>query len=155
MTAHAIEDAAAQLRRLLLAIPALADDRPHRMADIAEAVGTDETTLARDLRSLVTRFEDGPRGFIDEVQLLLGHDTVQLHSTLFRRPMGLSRSELRALELGLVMLKHEIMPHEHSTLESARERINGAAMAAEPRFDVEPHILLAEPSIAAQNMGLT
>jgi proteasome accessory factor C len=130
MAERVIEDAAAQLHRLLLAIPALADDKPHPIADVARSVGTDDTTLTRDLRTLVTRFEDGPPGFMDGVQVLLAADTVQVRTTAFRRPMGLSRSELRALELGLAMLRHEVAPHEQSALEQAHARVTEAAMRA-------------------------
>ena len=125
-----VEDAAAQLHRLLLAIPTLADDQPHRIADVAAQVGTTAETLARDLRTLVTRFDDGAPGFIEGVQLFLDAETVQLQSQLFRRPMGLTRSELRALELGLAMLQRDVPPDERSTLDSARARVRHVAMAA-------------------------
>jgi proteasome accessory factor C len=125
-----VDDAAAQLRRLLLAIPALADDQPHRIADIAHAVGSDATTLANDLRTLVTRFDDGAPGWVEGVRLLFGTDTVQLHSQLFRRPMGLSRPELRALELGLAILQRDVAPEERGALDAARTRVQRVAMRA-------------------------
>ncbi|HEY5220264.1 MAG TPA: hypothetical protein VIJ16_10675, partial [Gemmatimonadaceae bacterium] len=65
MSARTTDDAASQLRRLLIAIPTLADDQPHPIADVAALVGVDVDTLARDLRTLVTRFEDGPGGFME------------------------------------------------------------------------------------------
>ena len=87
MSRRTVDDAASQLRRLLIAIPALADDSPHRIADIAAMVGVSEDTLTRDLFTLVTRFDDGPGGFVEGVRLAFSSDTVQLESHLFRRPM--------------------------------------------------------------------
>jgi predicted DNA-binding transcriptional regulator YafY len=123
MSPSAVHDSAAQLKRLLAAIPELADDKPHRLADVAARVGTDEGTLSRDLRTLVTRFGDEPGGFVEGVQLLFDEATVQLRSSLLKRPMGLSRSELRALELGLAVLRQEATPPEQPTVDSARARV--------------------------------
>ena len=134
MTPRAVDDAASQLRRLLIAIPALADDRPHRIADVAQLVGVSEDILARDLRTLVTRFDDGPGGFMEGVRLAFASDTVQLESTLFRRPMGLTGSELGAVELGLTALAQELPPHEAAVAERARERVADAST----ELDVEP-----------------
>lgn len=127
MTARTVDDAATQLRRLLIAIPALADDSPHRIADIATLVGVSEDTLAKDLRTLVTRFDDGPGGFLEGVRLAFDSDTVQLQSHIFRRPMGLTSSELAAVELGLAALARELPPHEAAVAERARERVVDAA----------------------------
>ena len=127
MSPRTVDHAASQLRRLLIAIPALADDRPHRIADVAELVGVSVDTLARDLRTLVTRFEDGPGGFMEGVRLAFTSDTVQLESTLFRRPMGLTPGELGALELGLAALARELPPHEAAVASRARERMAEAS----------------------------
>ncbi len=125
----AVVDAAAQLRRILLALPKLADDRPHSVAQVARAVGTDPATLVRDLQALVTRVDDVPGAFIDGVQLLLTAETVELTSTVLRRPMRLSLGELRALELGLALLAQERGPDERPVLEGARERLGKATVA--------------------------
>jgi predicted DNA-binding transcriptional regulator YafY len=130
MTTASAQDSAAQLKRLLAAIPELADDKPHRLAEIAVRVGTDEATLSRDLRTLVTRCGDEPGGFIEGVQLLFDEETVQLRSSLLKRPMGLSRAELRALELGLSVIRQESTPADHSTVDGARNRIRQAVAAA-------------------------
>ena len=97
MSPRTLDDAAAQLRRLMQAIPALGDEAPHRMAEIAAIVGVSEEVLARDLRTLVTRYDDEPGGFVEGVQLAFGADSVRLRSQLYRRPMGLSPAELAAL----------------------------------------------------------
>lgn len=122
------QHAAAQLRRLLLALPALADDRSHALHDVAARVGTDVRTLREDLTTLVTRVTDDPGGFTEGVQLLIGAEQVQLAtpSGHFRRPMALSRVELHALELGLAALHHESPPDERAVLVRARERLRKA-----------------------------
>ena len=127
MNPRTADDAASQLRRLLIAIPALADDSPHRIADLAILVGVSEGTLAKDLRTLVTRFDDGPGGFVEGVRLAFSTDSVQLESTFFRRPMGLTPSELGAIELGLAALARELPPHEAAVAERAKERVVRAA----------------------------
>lgn len=127
MTSRTVDDAASQLRRLLIAIPALADDQPHRLADVAAIVGVSEEMLAQDLRTLVTRFDAEPGGFIEGVRLAFASDTVQLESTLFRRPMGLTPDELGALELGLAALEQELPPHEATVAKRARHRVTSAA----------------------------
>lgn len=124
-------NAAAQLRRLLLALPALDDDRAHKLSDVAQRVGTDTDTLERDLRTLVTRVATEPAGFTEGVTLLLGADTVQMQtpSGHFRRPMALSSFELHALELGLTALRQEALPEDHQVIDRARERLRKAISA--------------------------
>lgn len=122
-----VDDAAAQLRRLLLALPALADGEAHQMSEVAAIAGTSPDAVARDLRTLVTRYDNDPGGFIEGVQLAFGADTVRLRSKLFRRPMGLTPAELAALELGLTALQRELPPHEAHVARKARERIAKAA----------------------------
>ncbi len=131
------QTAAAQLKRLLLALPALADDRAHSLRDVAARVGTDVPTLRDDLMTLVTRVSDDPGGFTEGVQLLIGADAVQL-ATLsghFRRPMALSRVELHALELGLATLRHESPPDERAAMLRARDRLR-KAIASLPKDSV-------------------
>ena len=131
MTTPAMETAAAQLKRLLLALPALADDRAHSLADVAARVGTDVPTLRKDLTTLVTRVTDDPGGFTEGVQLLLSGDAVQLATPAghFRRPMALSRVELHALELGLSAVLMESPPDERAAVVRARERLRQAIAA--------------------------
>ena len=116
------DNAAAQLRRILAVIPELADEHEHPLDDVASKVGVDSTTLLKDLESLATRFDE-PGGFVEGVQLYLGSNTVSLVSNHFRRPMRPTVSELRALELGLAMLRSELPPDERSCIESAREKL--------------------------------
>lgn len=123
MTTRTPDDAAKQLRRLLIAIPALADDSPHAIADVAKMVGVDEATLTRDLRTLVTRVGYEPGGFMEPVRLALDSTNVQMEGPVLRRPMGLSPSELGALELGLAALSLELPPHEAAVAQRARQRI--------------------------------
>lgn len=127
MTA-ALLTAAAQLRRLLLALPSLADDRSHSLSEVAARVGTDVPTLREDLMTLVTRVTDDPGGFTEGVQLLIGSDAVRLATPAghFRRPMALTRLELHALELGLAALHQEAPPDERAAMLRARDRLRQA-----------------------------
>jgi predicted DNA-binding transcriptional regulator YafY len=128
---HAATTAADQLRRLLLALPALADDRVHPVAEIAARVGTSDEVIRRDLTTLVNRVGDEPAGFTEGVSLLLSADTVQFltSSGHFRRPMALTRTELQALDLGLAMLAQEAPPDERAVIARARERVRLATAA--------------------------
>ena len=116
------DNAAAQLRRILAVIPELADDVEHPLADVAAKLGVDPATVLKDLESLARRFDE-PGGFVESVQLFLTPDTVSVISNHFRRPMRLTVSELRAIELGLAMLRSELPPDERSAVESARDRL--------------------------------
>ncbi len=124
----ATTNAAAQLRRLLLALPALDDDRAHKLTEVARRVGTDVGTLERDLRTLVTRVAEEPGGFAEGVTLLLGAGTVQMQTPggHFRRPMALSPFELHALELGLTALWQESPPEDQQVIDRARDRVRKA-----------------------------
>jgi proteasome accessory factor C len=137
MTPEMMTTASAQLKRLLLALPSLADDRAHSLRDVAARVGTDVETLRRDLNTLVTRVTDDPGGFTEGVQLLLGSESVQLQTPggHFRRPMALSRVELHALELGLAALQQEAPPDERAAMIRARARLR-KAITKMPNDDV-------------------
>lgn len=150
MTHATLTTAAAQLRRLLLALPTLADDRAHPLAEVADTVGTTVETLRRDLTTLVTRVTDDPAGFTEGVQLLIGSEDVQLTTPNghFRRPMALTRTELHALELGLAALRHEAPPDERGVMDAARERLRKAiaTLPHERIADGDRHLSLgAEP----------
>jgi predicted DNA-binding transcriptional regulator YafY len=122
------ETAAARLRRILLLIPHLADGDEHGVDDLARAIGTDRSTLVRDIETLVTRADD-PGGFVPGVQIYFTGDRVSLTSTPFRRPMRLTSSELGALELGLAMLRAERPPDERKAVNTALERLRKAIVA--------------------------
>lgn len=154
--ANTATSAAEQLRRLLLALPALADDQVHSVAAIAERVGTTDEVIRRDLTTLVNRVGDDPAGFTEGVSLLLGTDTVQFVTAggHFRRPMALTRTELQALDLGLTMLAQESPPDERVVIARARERVRQAATAIPPDDPaVQPERLAAlgnEPEGSAE-----
>jgi proteasome accessory factor C len=149
--------AAEQLRRLLLALPALADDRAHPLAEIAARVGAAEEVLRRDLTMLVSRVSEEPAGFTEGVSLLLGADSVQFQtpSGHFRRPMALTREELHALDLGLAMLQHESPPDERPVLERARARLQRAIGEVANTEHNGRHASLANESSAAQEIRRT
>ncbi len=149
--------AAEQLRRLLLALPTLADDRAHPLSEIAERVGARPEVVLRDLTSLVTRVGDEPAGFTEGVSLLIGTDSVQFQTPggHFRRPMALSREELHALDLGLAMLHHESPPDERGVVERARVRLQGAIGVVANVGNNSRHASLANESPVAQEIRRT
>jgi proteasome accessory factor C len=123
VSALSLTTAAAQLRRILHVIPFLADGEAHSLDEIAECVGVESEVLWRDLHSLTERYVEPPGGFVAGVELFIESDRVELISDHFRRPMRLTVSELRAIELGLAMLRAERPPEEHEVLDRARERL--------------------------------
>jgi predicted DNA-binding transcriptional regulator YafY len=123
-----LTEAAAQLRRLLLALPALEGGKAYRIDEIAAKVGANVDTVARDLRTLVTRTGDEPGGFFERIQLGFDADTVQLQSNVLKYPMALSPTELRAIELGLDVLAREVHPEEAILVERARARVREATV---------------------------
>lgn len=149
--------AAEQLRRLLLVLPALADDHAHPLSEVAARVGASEAVVRRDLTMLVTRVSEEPAGFTEGVSLLLGTDSVQFQtpSGHFRRPMALTRDELHALELGLAMLTHEAPPDERPVLQRARERLERAIGDAADMPPNSRHASLATESEGTQRVRRT
>ena len=131
-----MNDAAAQLRRILHLLPLLADDRAHPIDEVASAVGLDRAALLSDLRSLADRFDD-PGGFVEGVSIFLDGERVSMHSSHFLRPMRLTRAELGALELGLAMLAAERPPEEQRAVARARTRLT-AVLAGTPPDPAEP-----------------
>lgn len=133
--------AAAQLRRILQLIPHLADGQEHTFAELAARVGTDETTVRHDVRSMSERVGDEPGGFVEEVRVFIGTDSVALSSNHFLRPMRLTSAELQALELGLAMLRTERPPDEHAVIDRARSRLREtlSKLPAEPIPELRSH----------------
>ena len=127
--------AAAQLRRLLHLLPEVADGHPRRLDELVARAGTDRRTLVADLRQLAERYDD-PGGFVEGVRIYLGGEDVEVTSSHFLRPMRLTLSELRALELGLAMLAQERPPEERRAIEGARKRLRDA-LAKLPDRDLE------------------
>ena len=129
------EQASTQLRRLLGVIPRLADGDAHPIADVARSAGTTPAVLLKDLHAISERFGAEPAGFVEGLQIYNDGESVQLVSRDFRRPMGLTRPELWALELGLAILAGERPPDERTVLEGARERVR-KAVAKVPKEEI-------------------
>ncbi|HET7623009.1 MAG TPA: hypothetical protein VFK39_13985, partial [Gemmatimonadaceae bacterium] len=123
MSTRTLTTAAAQLRRILHVIPFLSDDEPHSFDEIAERVGVKRDVLQRDLLSLTERYVEPPGGSVSGVELFIESEKVELLTDHFRRPMRLTVSELRALELGLAMLSAERPPEEQEVLDRARDQL--------------------------------
>ena len=125
--------AAEQLRRLLHVIPELAGGDEHALADVAQRLGTDVSTLVADLRSLAERWDD-PGGFVEGVQIEIGATHARIHTDHFRRPMRLTTGELRALELGLAMIQRERPAGERDAISRARGRLEEAIVDTEDDY---------------------
>lgn len=141
MTVPYATTATEQLRRLLLLIPKLEEDAAHPIAELTAIIGSDAATLLRDLRTLLTRDHSEPAGYIEPFTLVLDGQTVRLERpSHFRRPMGLTRHEARALDLALAVLRQEGTPETAVTLDRARTLLAVAAMSA-PEVEEESHAL--------------
>jgi predicted DNA-binding transcriptional regulator YafY len=139
MTGPAASTATEQLRRLLLLIPKLEEEIAHPIEELTAIIGSDATTLLRDLRTLLTRDHPEPAGFIEPFTLVLDGTTVRLERpSHFRRPTGFTRREARALDLALAVLRQEGTPETMVTLDRARALLALAAMSA-PEAEEEPH----------------
>ncbi|MBA3559152.1 MAG: WYL domain-containing protein [Gemmatimonadaceae bacterium] len=114
--------AAAQLRRILHVIPLLGDGKEHELGDLAARVEVERETVVKDLLSVALRFDD-PGGFVEGIQIYVEANRVSLVTRHFLRPMRLTASELRALDLGLAMLRAERLPEKQGAIDRARERL--------------------------------
>ena len=138
--------AAAQLRRILHLIPRLADGERHSLDDVSRLAGVDRTVVLKDIESISERFEV-PGGFVEGLQIYIEADGVSIVPNHFLRPMRLTRSELLALELGLVMLRGERPPEEHRAMDEALARLR-QAVARLPREEIGEDFRVASLSPA-------
>lgn len=138
------DTAAQQLRRILSVIPQFADDADHDIAAIALAAGTTRAQMLRDFDSISQRFDVA--GFVDSVQITVGHETVSMFTNEFHRPMRLTMPELCALELGLTMLRMERTPAEHAVIDTALARLREAItrLPANDRYESLRHATLVD-----------
>ena len=144
------DTAAQQLRRILAVIPRFSDDEDHEIDEIAAAAGTTREQMLRDFDSITQRFDVA--GFVDSVQIIMGHKTVSMVAHEFHRPMRLTMPELCALELGLTMLRLECAPSEHGAIERALDRLRKAItqLPSNDRHEALRHASLADTVNAGQ-----
>lgn len=143
-------DAAAQLRRLLAFLPRIADGQEHSIADVAGRLGVDASTIRQDLHRLSERYGDPP-GWIEKVAVYIESDRVSLEAAShFRRPMRLAPPELRALELGLSILRAESPPERQKLIESLLERLR--QLSSHPERS-EGSAVLDDPAHRAASIG--
>jgi proteasome accessory factor C len=114
--------AAKQLRRILQVIPEIADGNEHKLGVVSKRAGVPKEVLLADLKALADH-QEAPGGYVEDMQIFIGPDSVSVASNEFLRPMGLTHDELRALELGLAMMRSERPPDETAVIESARDRL--------------------------------
>ena len=136
--------AVAQLTRLLHLIPAMADGESHDVGELAAGLGTDASTLLRDLYSVGERY-DLPGGFVEGVQLMVESGRVSATTNHFRRPMRLNAGEVAALALGLSVLRTRRTPADHAVIESARAKLDEIAV----ELSDDP----ISPSVHAASLG--
>lgn len=139
----ATTDASTQLKRLLTIVPRIADGEEHPIASIAEMVGVTPETVANDLVSVGERY-DAPGGFVEGLQVFIESQRVSVRTSHFLRPMRLTGPELRALDLGLAMIRAERSPEEWSAIDRARERIKAVVAKL-------PNDTARESTLAAAN----
>jgi proteasome accessory factor C len=142
-----VNDAARQLRRLLLLIPAIADGEARSIEEVAALAQADRETIFKDLYSLSERFGD-PGGFIPGLEVFVSEREVRVRSAHFQRPMRLSAPELSALDLGLAMLRRERSPEEATVIERARGRLRNA-MSTLSSAQMKADLRFAESGAAA------
>lgn len=115
-----------RLQRLLIALPAMADEPKLTIEELAARVGSDAKTLRADFQSLDR--DDTPPGFVEGIQLFVGSNTVSMRSSHFKRPMRLTRPEVAALELGLGILEQELPVDERHLVVNVRGRLRDIAV---------------------------
>ncbi len=145
--------AAAQLQRLLQLVPALADECEHEIDAVAAQVGSDASTVLKDVYSLVERY-DAPGGFVERVQLYLESGRISARTNHFLRPMRLTLSELSALALGLTVLRRRRTLTEHEVIDRARTQLLAiVAKLPDDPIPVMPYAVVAEDSVRSDVLG--
>ncbi|MCU0618455.1 MAG: WYL domain-containing protein [Gemmatimonadaceae bacterium] len=133
------DDAATQLRRILLVVPRLVPFEPRRAGDLARETGMPVDQLLADLRQLRDHADD-VGGRTAPISVVIEGDgdeaRITLMSTHFLRPMRLTVTELRALEFGLALLSAERPADERPAIAAARRRLR-SILASRPDDDAE------------------
>lgn len=114
-------DAVGQLRRLLALLPRFADRGAVPIAAVAAELACSEEQVRRDLRALDDHEDRG--GFIEKFHLTLSETELSVEARTFRRPMRLARDEVRALELGLSLLRNERVEPAHAAIDAALVKV--------------------------------
>jgi proteasome accessory factor C len=134
-----------QLRRILNLIPAIADGEPHRISELIWDTGISQEMLLDDLQSLTERFEV-PGGFVEGLQIFVDTTTISMVPNHFLRPMRLTRAELCALELGLVILESERPREERTAISFARTQLQ-SVIAKLPEEDIATDLRYASLAV--------
>lgn len=112
-----------QLRRFLQLLPNLSIRSDIPIEEAVRLAGVKSIDqLTKELFALVDSATHSSR-ISEDMQICIDDETVSVFFSHFRRPMRLTVPELRALELGLSMLRHERTPDQHAILERAGERL--------------------------------
>lgn len=157
------QTAATQLQRVLQLIPRIADGERHAVDEIARDLGVDRRELLRDLAALVGDRGEEPPGFVEGVTITWTDREVQAFTAHFRRPMRLTAPELRALELGVAILRRERAPEVWAVADRALAQLREAiartespdahgtdVVHVEPDADGEQWVALLRAALAAR-----
>jgi proteasome accessory factor C len=106
-----------QLERVLQLVPLMADGERYRLSDLAQRSGVEAGTIRTLLTSLI-RYDAR-----EHVEVYFEGEWVRIYKSHFHRPMRLTRGEMRALELGLSVLRLERPPDEHRAIDGALKRL--------------------------------
>lgn len=98
--------AAERFRRLLLILPVIGETERFSLSALAAKTGLSVETIMDDFRVLAERYDD-PGGFVDGLGVYVEGDTAWIRSNPLSRPMKLSLTEWRALEVGMALLRRE------------------------------------------------
>ncbi len=114
-------DAAAQLTRLLQLLPRANGGEPLSLTAVAAELGCDAETLKADLWALGST--EDLAGHIDPFTVTLEDDRVAVRTSTVLRPRRLAPTELRALELGLGLMRREVPAAQQATVDKAMKLV--------------------------------
>lgn len=147
------DTAEAQLGRILALLPLASREDGVRTSELADALGTGELQLLRDLEEVYTRAYYHPAGGGDDPQVLIEHDRISVWTKgEFRRPVRLLPRETLALHLGLRLLARETAEEtEREALFTLAARLE-AQLASAPVEALLPHLALESGTASGERV---
>lgn len=131
-------DAAAQLHRLLLLIPRATGDEPLPLDALAREIGSDAETIKRDLWALGSN--EDLAGYVDPVTVTLEDDRLAVRTRTLHAPRRLAPMELRALELGLELMRRETAPPRLAAVDAALALVRKLLVRRPEPVDVDAEL---------------
>lgn len=134
------DTAAGVLGRILelLALASRSEGVP--LDEVAERLDTDRQRLLRDLSLVLTREDYHPAGWVDDIRIEIGPDSIRAFSSgKFDRPPALSRREALSLSLAVRSAACSRAGDERQELLDLAARLE-SALAALPSSEIQPHV---------------